>query len=280
MLWISAAVRKRMCSQIRWGSITGDLSAGSSWAQIATRSTPALKALRPSVFGQSSVTMNLANTAMAGGSNQFPATIETVPYGKNTYGVTTATGNYFTQGQHVQSTNYINCFGVGDCLAGSLYITSSGGYRDEADEGAHPFDRQVLEDFRTFQGTCASGCTTGSTAVTVNATSAAGTQGDGRYLIDKNPAKVISSGTLQGGGRGVLGAATFAGTNFPVSVFLQTAVAAEVAGDGHGSRTGDARDCHQRCDSWFRYGNSGAAGDERRGVCGGLGGGRLGVSEL
>lgn len=204
------------------GQSTGDLSAGSSWAQLATRSTPALKALRPSIFGQASVTMSLANAAMAGGSNQFPSDIESVPYGKNTYGVTTATGNYNTQGQHVQSTNYINCYGVGDCLAGSLYLTSSGGYRDVADEGAHPFDRQVLEDSRVFQGRCASGCTAGSTAVMVSATAAGGTQGDGRFLIDKNPSKVISTGALVSGGRGLLGTATFAGTSFPGSVFLQT----------------------------------------------------------
>ena len=214
------------------GVDTGDLSSGTSWAQIATRSTPALKAIRPGIFGQASVTMDLSNTAMTGGSNQFPADIENVPYGKNTYGVTSATGNYFTQGQHVQATNYINCFGVGDCLAGSLYITSSGGYRDQADEGAHPFDRQVLEDFRVFQGTCTTGCTTGSTSLAVTATAAAGTQGDGRYLINKNPAKVITTGSLVGGGRGVLGAAVFSGTSFPVSVLLQTAaVAKSQAGD-------------------------------------------------
>ena len=52
-------------------------------------------------------------------------------------------------------------------------------------------------------------------------------EGEGRYLIDKNPAKTITSGTLTGGtGQvgGVPGAgATFSGTNFPVSVFLATA---------------------------------------------------------
>ena len=50
------------------------------------------------------------------------------------------------------------------------FLTSSGGYRDEADEGAHPFDLQVTEDGRTFQGTCSGGCTTGSTSLFVIAT--------------------------------------------------------------------------------------------------------------
>ena len=49
-----------------------------------------------------------------------------------------------------------------------------------------------------FQGTCSAGCTAGSTVVTVTATSAPGTQGEGRYLIDKNPAKMITPGVVDG----------------------------------------------------------------------------------
>ena len=176
--------------------------------------------------GSNRLTFSVSNTAMTGGSNQLPGDVENVPYGKANYGVSLQTGNYFTEGQHVQDEHVINCYAVGDCLEGSWFLTSSGGYRDEADEGAHPFDLQVSEDFNTFQGTCSSGCTTGSTSLFVIAASDGGTQGEGRFLIDKNPAKTISSGQLVSGGGNVLPLANFTGTSFPVSVFMQTAVAA------------------------------------------------------
>jgi hypothetical protein len=84
-----------------------------------------------------------------------------------------------------------------------------------------------MEDSRVFQGTCSSGCTTGSTTVMVAVTSAPGTQGEGRYLIDKNPADVISTGSLISGTQTATGTpgatASFSGTSFPVSVFFETA---------------------------------------------------------
>ena len=176
--------------------------------------------------GSTRLAFSVSNTAMAGGSNQLPGDIENPPYGKANYGVSLQTGNYFTQGQHVQDEHIVNCFAVGDCLQGSWVLTSSGGYRDIADEGAHPFDLQVSEDNNTFQGTCSTGCTTGSTSLSVIATVKGGTQGEGRFLIDKNPANTISSGQLVSGGWTVLALANFTGTNFPVSVFMQTAAAA------------------------------------------------------
>ena len=101
-----------------------------------------------------------------------------MPYFKTNYNAVSVNGTYNTMGQHVLDSKAINCYGVGDCLIGSQFITSSGGFRDEADEGAHPFDLQVQEDSAVFQGTCSAGCTTGSTVVTVAATSAPGTQGE------------------------------------------------------------------------------------------------------
>jgi trimeric autotransporter adhesin len=164
---------------------------------------------------------------LTGGSNLFPETIENVPYFKTNYSALSVNGTYNTMGQHSLHSQAINCYGVGDCLIGSQFLTSSGGFRDEADEGAHPFDLQILEDSAVFQGTCSAGCSTGSTVVTVAVSAAAGTQGEGRYLIDKNPAKVITAGVLTGGTGGVSSGpgagATFSGTNFPVSVFLATA---------------------------------------------------------
>ncbi len=165
---------------------------------------------------------------MTGGSNLYPATIENpVPYFKSTYTALRLTGIYNTPGQHVLAPQDIDCFGVGDCLIGSQFMRASGGLRDEADEGAHPFDLQIQEDTRVFQGTCASGCTAGSTTIQVGITSAGGTQGEGRYLIDKSAAKDISAGLLIGGNIAAAGSpgptATFSGTAFPVSVFLATA---------------------------------------------------------
>lgn len=173
--------------------------------------------------GTSHFTQRLTNSAVAGGANQLPGNIENMPYGKATYGVQTQTGDYYTQGQHVQNSWDINCYGVGDCLAGGRFLTSSGGYRDMADEGAHPFDLQVTEDWGVFHGTCIGGCTTGSTSVQVDST---GTQGEGRFLIDKNPAKVIATGAIVSPYWGTFHGANFSGTNFPVSVFLQVTAAA------------------------------------------------------
>src|SRR6185437_7219666 len=204
-------------------------SSGDSTAEVLSQistNSDVNSTVAGSGVGSTRLTFRVSNTAMAGGSNQLPGDIENPPYGKANYGVSLQTGSYFTAGQHVQDEHVINCYAVGDCLEGSWVLTSSGGYRDIADEGAHPFDLQVSEDWQTFQGTCASGCTAGSTSLFVNATSGAGAQGEGRFLIDKNPAKTINSGQLVSGGWAVLALANFTGTNFPVSVFLQTAAAA------------------------------------------------------
>ena len=200
-------------------------STAETLTQISTNSD-ANSPVAGSGVGSTRLTFSLSNTAMAGGSNQLPGNIENPPYGKANYGVSSQTGNYFTEGQHVQDEHIINCYAVGDCLEGGWFLTSSGGYRDVADEGAHPFDLQVSEDNNTFQGTCSSGCTTGSTSLFVIATVKSGTQGEGRFLIDKNLAKTISGGQLVAGGWNVLPLANFTGTNFPVSVFMQTAAAA------------------------------------------------------
>src|ERR1700761_7467711 len=200
-------------------------STAESVAQISTN-TDANSPVAGSGVGSTRLTFSVSNTAMAGGVNQLAGEIENPPYGKSNYGVSLQTGEYYTEGQHVQDEHVINCYAVGDCLEGSWFLTSSGGYRDVADEGAHPFDLQVSEDNSAFQGTCSSGCTTGSTSLFVIATADGGTQGEGRFLIDKNPAKTINTGQIVSGGATILTIANFAGTNFPVSVFFQTAAAA------------------------------------------------------
>ena len=143
---------------------------------------------------------------------------------QTTYSALNLTGTSNTVGQHILAPQLQNCYGVGDCLMGSLEMVASGGFRDDADEAAHPFDLSYSEDTRVFQGTCSSGCAPGATTLQVAATASPGTQGEGRFLIDKNPAHVINTGLIAGGapsgGRQPL--ATFSGTSFPVSTFLET----------------------------------------------------------
>ena len=190
---------------------------------VSTRSGAALHQLSGS-NQPASIGLAISNEAPVGGSNLFPQSIDTaVPYFKSGYSAMTVTGTYNTQGQHVLVPRGTSCYGVGDCLIGSEYLTSSGGFRDEADEGTHPMDIQISEDTRVFDGTCASGCATGSTAVTITPTSGAGTQGDGRFLINTNPAKVLTTGSLISGVLGTPHAsATFAATSFPLSTFFAT----------------------------------------------------------
>jgi hypothetical protein len=198
-----------------------------SITQVETQTVPQLEALRPGASSASSKTLSVTMQSLTGGSNQI---VTGAPYGKSTYGALVMNGTYDTQGQHVQMGNNVNCHGVGDCIAGAQYMYSEGGYRDVADEGTHPFDLFISEDTVVFAGTCSTGCSTGATSLKVAVTAANGTQGDGRFLIDTNPAKVITTGTLTGGGKSSnamnYGTASFTGTSFAVSTFLSTAQAA------------------------------------------------------
>lgn len=170
--------------------------------------------------------LSINSRALAGGSNVYPALIQgSVPYFKTTYTGLGMTGTNNTLGQHVLFSEAQNCYAVGDCLLGGMFLQASGGFRDDADEGTHPFDRVFTEDTRVFTGTCATGCATGSTLLQVTPTANNGTQGEGRYLVDTNPVKAITGGALSGPGAigGRQPSATFTGTSFPVSVFLATA---------------------------------------------------------
>jgi hypothetical protein len=202
-------------------------SVGRSLELINTRSAPQVRATFPAADQIQNAALNISIQGLAGGSNQFPQDIEAPPYFKTTYSATNVNGVYNTEGQHVLNNNTTVCYGVGDCLLGSQVIKASGGERDEADEGTHPFDLQIGEDTAVFVGNCTTGCTTGSTVLTVGASSDAGTEGEGRFLIDKNPAKILTTGKITGGGRGTpFGKAEFSGTSFATSVFLAAASAA------------------------------------------------------
>ncbi len=172
------------------------------------------------------VGLMVTENAFAGGNNLYPAYIPgiTLPYFKSNYAATSTTGNNWTPGQHVLDVHTQNCYAVGDCLIGSQFLATSGGLRDDSDEGAHPYDIQMFEDSRVFTGTCVTGCSSGSTVVNVTATNGAGTQGEGRFLIDKAASKMITAGALTGSiSGGPLPSAQFSGTSFPVSTFFALA---------------------------------------------------------
>jgi trimeric autotransporter adhesin len=207
--------------------IQNGTSLGRDLTIVSTQLASDVKTAFPGVSEVDAIGLRIVSEGLAGGSNQFPAGIETVPYFKSTFSATNITGRYNTEGQHDLNNNITFCYGVGDCLLGSHVIRASGGTRDVADEGTHPFDVDIAEDTAVFRGTCGSGCSTGSTVLNVTVSNDGGTQGEGRFLIDKNPAKILTTGTLTGG---VMGApfakAEFSGTSFAASVFLTTTNAA------------------------------------------------------
>lgn len=202
------------------------LEAGQVINVTATRSAAAISQATRSA-SPTSVGLEIDHQAFTGGSNHFPQNVtSTLPYFKSGYSALYLKGSYNTQGQHVLAPKDTSCFGVGDCLIGSQFIRAAGGFRDNADEGAHPFDLQIREDPRVFTGTCVDGCTGGSSSVIIAPSANQGTQGDGRYLINTNPAKVLTTGAVIG--TGIVGpnaSAGFSGTNFPVSTFFRLASA-------------------------------------------------------
>ncbi len=207
--------------------LTGGAEIAENINVYRTRSAADVKAEQPGAFEIDTVGLEITNHGLSGGTNQLAAAIESIPYFKSSFSALTLQGIYNTQGQHAVNSMVTHCYGVGDCTIGSQYLYASGGQRDVADEGAHPFDLQIQEDPDVYMGTCAGGCTTGSTVLTMTPTNADGTQGDGRFLIDKNPAKTISTGVITAGvPASPFFKAEFSGTNFPTSVFLETAVAA------------------------------------------------------
>lgn len=185
----------------------------------------------PSILAQTGQTiiystgLAISQEGLTGGNNSYPAHVEgSVPYFKTTYDALNMRGSYNTPGQHVLVPETQHCYGVGDCLMGSLEMFASGGFRDDGDEGAHPFDIAISEDTSVFAGTCSTGCSTGATTLQIAATASAATQGEGRYLLDKNPAHILNTGLISGGvptgGRQPV--ANFTGTSFPMSIFLET----------------------------------------------------------
>ena len=83
--------------------------------------------------------LTVSEQALAGGNNLYPLNVTSnLPYFKSTYGASQTSGYSTTEGQHVLDTHVQNCYGIGDCLVGSEFVLSSGGFRDNSDEGTHP----------------------------------------------------------------------------------------------------------------------------------------------
>lgn len=201
---------------------TGGLDAGEQITVVQTQSASDVKVATgsgsPSSFG-----LRILHQGLAGGNNILPQNVTSAaPYFKSNFTALSLEGTYYTEGQHVLDTHSTNCYGVGDCLIGSRFITSSGGFRDNADEGTHGYDFVISEDARVFQGTCSIGCTPGSTNLKITATRDAGTQGEGRFLLNMNSAKILTGGSLTGGNRSgsPFPTAVFTGTSFAVSTFF------------------------------------------------------------
>ena len=134
--------------------ITPGVEAGQTISVVSTRGGAEVHQLTGTSC-PASVALKIEHAGLAGGSNHLPQNIDaTVPYFKTGYTTLMVTGGYNTQGQHVLTGSETDCFGVGDCLLGGQFLRASGGFRDDADEGAHPYDLQIREDSLVFTGSC------------------------------------------------------------------------------------------------------------------------------
>jgi hypothetical protein len=112
-------------------------------------------------------------------------------------------GVWFSQGQHAIRPQVEYCEGLGDCMGSPLHMVFASGLSAPSDEGIHRGDQWIAEDSLVFQGTCATGCTTGSTALVATPTQDKGHLGEGRMAIDLTKASCGASGsggTLSGSG--------------------------------------------------------------------------------
>lgn len=97
------------------------------------------------------------------------------------------TMNSSDQGQHIGKQENLHCYGVGDCIGGAreMFVVDDGGASTYNDEGAHGGDFQVGEDLLVFAGSVSSTPAADATTFQTSVSAGAGTQGNGRYIIDK-----------------------------------------------------------------------------------------------
>jgi hypothetical protein len=129
-----------------------------------------------------------------------------------------------TPGQHMGLNAQLNCYSNGDCISVSASVTGYGGTINGSDEGLEAYGAAVSQGGIAYQGTIASGATTGSTSIAVTPIQGAGTQGEGRHLID----------LTQGFGAGVItaiagsGPTVFTGSGTSWAVSTETTLSAAI----------------------------------------------------
>jgi hypothetical protein len=126
----------------------------------------------------------------------------------------------------------VNQYSIGDAIPVFSINTFYGGQAAQGDEGDIGVENYVTQGYVAYQGTIASGGSTGASSLTLSPTAGSGTQGAARYLINTSSGKTISSGTLNafsnnGGGTPIT--ATGLGTSWPISTVNTTATEAVAA---------------------------------------------------
>jgi hypothetical protein len=121
-----------------------------------------------------------------------------------------------------------NQYSVGDSFPVYAINNFYGGQGTQGEEGALGVENYVLQGTVAYQGTCASGCSTGSTSLTLSPTAGSGTQGAGRDLLDTAAGKIITAGTISAisAPGGVPATFTGSGTSWPVSTVNTTSTQA------------------------------------------------------
>jgi hypothetical protein len=168
----------------------------------------------------------------------FATVVNAMDGGSNLQGA-----SYFAKSGYAGHISYINCYTSGDCgdeivvnkySPGDslpLYLQNYfyAGQATGGEEGALALDMILNQGNYAYQGTIASGGSTGATSLTLSPTAGAGTQGAGRYLLDTTSGKTITAGTISAisnSGGTAPTVFTGSGTSWPVSTVNTTSTQA------------------------------------------------------
>lgn len=149
-------------------------------------------------YASSTPGWNIGNPAISGGANGWFVT--------SAHAIAT---RIFGEGIGESESVWQVKTGTGDNVNQYHYNTGfHGGQTEPSGEGTGNDFKDLFEDNYTYTGTCATGCTTGSTLIKTTAVLDAGSQGVGQYLIDTTNAPITGSFTnivagLGGGGSAI-----------------------------------------------------------------------------
>jgi hypothetical protein len=125
-----------------------------------------------------------------------------------------------------------DCYAPGDCVEQYTYAGSSGGHNDASGEGVKSYASQTFEHPTAYSGTCATGCTAGSTLIKLtsainsncnlglaggNGNSNNGCPGTGRYFRDVTAGDTSCTYTAIASGLGGASALTVSGCSITPS---------------------------------------------------------------